>query len=81
MLGLLAGYGVVILVALMARLPPLEKAIGTDRLARWHAIGGRYVITAVSGHVVFIVWGYRGHRARERDERDRHAADRPSPTS
>jgi predicted ferric reductase len=57
-LGLLAGYGVVILVALMARLPPLERSIGTDRLARWHAMGGRYVITLVTGHVLFIVWGY-----------------------
>ena len=58
MLGLLAGYGVVILVALMSRLPPLEKGIGADRLARWHAMGGRYVITVVTGHVVFVVWGY-----------------------
>ena len=58
LLGLLAGYGVVILVALMSRLPPLERSIGTDRLARWHAMGGRYVITVVTGHVVFIVWGY-----------------------
>ena len=57
-LGLLAGYGFVVLVALMARLPPLEKGIGTDRLARWHAMGGRYVITLVSGHVPLIVWGY-----------------------
>jgi hypothetical protein len=32
-LGLLAGYGVVVLVALMARLPPLERGIGTDQLA------------------------------------------------
>jgi predicted ferric reductase len=56
-LGLIGGYGVIILVALMSRLPPLEKAIGTDRLARWHATGGRWVITAISGHVVFIVWG------------------------
>jgi predicted ferric reductase len=62
-LGLLAGYGVVVLVALMARLPPLERGIGADRLARWHAMGGRYVITVVTGHVVFIVWGYavEGH--------------------
>jgi predicted ferric reductase len=57
-LGLLAGYGVVILVALMARLPPLEKAVGSDRLARWHAWGGRIVISTVSGHVVFIVLGF-----------------------
>ncbi len=58
LLGLLSGYGFVVLVALMARLPPLEKGIGSDRLARWHAMGGRYVITLVTGHVVFIVWGY-----------------------
>ena len=57
-LGLLAGYGFVILVGLMARLPPLEKGIGSDRLARWHAMGGRYVITLVSAHVPLIVWGY-----------------------
>ena len=56
-LGLVGGYGVVILVALMARLPPLEKAVGTDRLARWHATGGRWVITAITGHVIFIIWG------------------------
>jgi predicted ferric reductase len=57
-LGLLSGYGFVVLVALMARLPPLERGIGSDRLARWHAQGGRYVITLVTGHVVTIVWGY-----------------------
>jgi ferredoxin-NADP reductase len=57
-LGLLGAYGFVVLVALMARLPPLEHGIGADRLARWHAMGGRYVITLITGHVVFIVWGY-----------------------
>jgi predicted ferric reductase len=57
MLGLLAAYGFVMLVALMARLPPLERGIGADRLARWHAMGGRYVITLVTGHVLLIVWG------------------------
>jgi ferredoxin-NADP reductase/DMSO/TMAO reductase YedYZ heme-binding membrane subunit len=57
-LGLLAGYGLVVLVALMARLPPLEHGIGAGRLARWHAMGGRYVITLVTGHVLLIVWGY-----------------------
>jgi ferredoxin-NADP reductase/DMSO/TMAO reductase YedYZ heme-binding membrane subunit len=56
--GLLSGYGFVVLVALMARLPPMERGIGTDRLARWHAMGGRYVITLVTGHVLLIVWGY-----------------------
>jgi ferredoxin-NADP reductase len=57
-LGLLAGYGVVVLVALMARLPPLERGIGSDRLARWHAMGGRYVVSVVVAHGLLIVWGY-----------------------
>ena len=57
-LGLLSGYGFVVLVALMARLPPLERGIGADRLARWHAMGGRYVISLVTGHVLAITWGY-----------------------
>ncbi|HLH58035.1 MAG TPA: ferredoxin reductase family protein [Streptosporangiaceae bacterium] len=57
-LGLLAGYGVVVLVALMARLPPLERGIGADRLARWHAMGGRYVVSVVVAHAVLITWGY-----------------------
>jgi predicted ferric reductase len=57
-LGLLCGYGVVVLVALMARLPPLERGIGTDRLARWHAMGGRYVVSLVVAHGLLILWGY-----------------------
>lgn len=57
-LGLLAGYGVIILVLLMARIAPIERGVGADRLARWHAMGGRYVIGLVSGHVLAIVWGY-----------------------
>jgi predicted ferric reductase len=57
-LGLLAGYGVVVLVALMARLPPLERGIGTDHLARWHAMGGRYIVSLVVAHGLLILWGY-----------------------
>jgi predicted ferric reductase len=57
-LGLLAGYGVVVLVALMARLPPLERGVGTDQLARWHAMGGRYVVCVVWSHALLITWGY-----------------------
>ncbi len=57
-LGLLAGYAVVIAVLLMARLPPAERGIGADRLARWHATTGRWTISLICGHVVFIIWGY-----------------------
>jgi predicted ferric reductase len=57
-LGLLCGYGVLVLVALMARLPPLERGLGTDKLARWHAMGGRYIVSLVVAHGLLIVWGY-----------------------
>src|SRR5436309_13066317 len=56
--GLLAGYGVVVLVALMGRIPPLERGIGADRLARWHAMGGRYTVSLVVAHGLLILWGY-----------------------
>jgi predicted ferric reductase len=56
--GLLAGYGCAVLLALMARLPLLDRNVGTDRLSRWHAMGGRYVISLTIAHVVLAVWGY-----------------------
>ncbi|MCX4547366.1 ferric reductase-like transmembrane domain-containing protein [Streptomyces sp. NBC_01387] len=56
--GLLAGYGCAVLVALMARAPVLDHSIGTDRLAQWHAMGGRYTISLVVAHVLLIIWGY-----------------------
>jgi predicted ferric reductase len=56
--GLLAGYAMVVLVALMARLPPVERGVGTDRLARWHAMGGRYTVCLVVAHALLITWGY-----------------------
>ena len=56
--GLLAGYSVVVLVALMARLPPLENGLGADRLARWHSMGGRYTVCLIATHGLLITWGY-----------------------
>jgi ferredoxin-NADP reductase len=57
-LGLLSGYAVVIAVLLMARLPPVERGVGADRLARWHATLGRWLIWVITGHVLAIIWGY-----------------------
>jgi predicted ferric reductase len=56
--GLLAGYGVAILIGLMARIPPVERGVGTDKLVRWHSMGGRYVIGLVVAHALLITWGY-----------------------
>lgn len=56
--GLLAGYAVVVLLALMARVPALERGVGTDRLVRWHAMGGRYTVSLSVAHTLLIIWGY-----------------------
>ncbi|GGU65341.1 ferric reductase [Streptomyces albospinus] len=56
--GLLAGYACAVLVALMARVPLLDHTLGTDRLARWHAMGGRYTVSLVLAHTLLIIWGY-----------------------
>jgi predicted ferric reductase len=56
--GLMAGYAVVVLLALMARVPAVERGIGADRLARWHAMGGRYTVSLALAHTLLIIWGY-----------------------
>ena len=56
--GLLAGYAVVVLLALMARVPALERGLGADRLARWHSMGGRYTVSLAVAHTLLIIWGY-----------------------
>ena len=56
--GLMAGYAIVVLLALMARIPALEHGLGADRLARWHAMGGRYTVSLAVAHTLLIIWGY-----------------------
>jgi predicted ferric reductase len=56
--GLLAGYAIVVLLLLMARVPVIETHVGADRLARWHAFGGRYTVSLVVAHTLLIIWGY-----------------------
>jgi predicted ferric reductase len=57
--GMLAGYGVVVLIALMSRSPMLERDVGADVLARWHGRGGRLVVTGAVLHAYAAVlsWG------------------------
>ncbi|MFE9043945.1 ferric reductase-like transmembrane domain-containing protein [Streptomyces sp. NPDC007818] len=59
--GLLAGYGVLVLLLLMARVPAVEHGVGADRLARWHARGGRYVLGLIAAHTVLALVGYAVH--------------------
>ncbi|AYN42264.1 ferric reductase [Streptomyces dangxiongensis] len=56
--GLLCGYACAVLVGLMARVPLLETRIGSDRVARWHAMAGRYTVCLLVAHIVLILAGY-----------------------
>ncbi|MFE4630899.1 ferredoxin reductase family protein [Streptomyces mirabilis] len=56
--GLLCGYSCAVLVGLMARVPLLERRIGSDRVARWHAMAGRYTVSLLVAHVTLILFGY-----------------------
>ena len=42
----------------MARVPALDRGVGADRLARWHAMGGRYTVCLSVAHTLLIIWGY-----------------------
>lgn len=56
--GLLCGYSCAVLVGLMARVPLLEVRVGSDRVARWHAMAGRYTVCLLVAHIVLILTGY-----------------------
>lgn len=56
--GLAAGFGMLVLILLTARVPALEHGVGADVLARWHARGGRIVIGLVLAHAGFAWCAY-----------------------
>jgi predicted ferric reductase len=55
---MLAGYGVLVLLALMSRVPALERGVGADVLARWHRYGGQLVIGLILVHAsaAVVAW-------------------------
>jgi len=56
--GLLGAYGALLQVLLLARLRPLERLVGFDRLTVWHRWNGFAVLWLVVAHVFFSIWGY-----------------------
>jgi predicted ferric reductase len=56
--GLLSAYLALIQVLLLARLPPVERLVGFDRLTVWHRLNGKLCLYLVLAHVVFITIGY-----------------------
>jgi predicted ferric reductase len=58
--GLLGAYLALVQVLLLARLPPLERLVGFDRLTVWHRRNGRAVILLLLAHTVLVTVGYAG---------------------
>jgi predicted ferric reductase len=56
--GLAAAYLMVVVVVLVARMPPLERAIGQDRLVAWHRKLGPWPLYLLCAHAVLITVGY-----------------------
>jgi predicted ferric reductase len=48
--GMAAGYGAAVMLILMSRSPWLERDLGADHLARWHAWAGPLVIVFAVAH-------------------------------
>ena len=56
--GLLAAYLLLVLVALMARVPWLENRVGSDVVARYHRSLGEYTVVLACSHALLITSGY-----------------------
>ncbi len=51
-------YLMLVMLVLIARIPWLERAIGQDRLVRWHRRIGPWPIWLIAAHVALITLGY-----------------------
>jgi predicted ferric reductase len=56
--GLIGTYLVLVQLLLLARIPALERAVGFDRLTRWHRINGRVALLLLVAHTILITAGY-----------------------
>jgi predicted ferric reductase len=56
--GFTGAYLMLIMVVLIARLPWLERAVGQDRLIRWHRRIGPWPLVLIALHVALITLGY-----------------------
>jgi ferredoxin-NADP reductase/DMSO/TMAO reductase YedYZ heme-binding membrane subunit len=56
--GLAAAYAMVVVVVLVARFGPLERAVGQDRLVRWHRVLGPWPLYLLCFHGALITVGY-----------------------
>ncbi len=56
--GLVAAYAMLLIVLLVARLPPLERVVGHPRLVYWHRRLAPWPLVLIAAHGAFITFGY-----------------------
>jgi predicted ferric reductase len=56
--GLTGTYLLLIMLLLIARIPGIERAVGQDRLLRWHRRLGQWPIYLLTAHAALITLGY-----------------------
>ncbi|MGH9019554.1 MAG: ferredoxin reductase family protein [Acidimicrobiales bacterium] len=56
--GFTGSYLMLVMVVLTVRLPWLERAVGQDRLVRWHRTIGGWPIVLIALHIVSVTIGY-----------------------
>ncbi len=56
--GMVAAYGLLVMVVLIARIPQLERAVGQDQLVRWHRKIAPYLYYLMTAHIITVVVGY-----------------------
>jgi predicted ferric reductase len=56
--GLTGTYLLLIMLLLVARIPGIERAVGQDRLLKWHRRLGQWPIYLLTAHAVLITLGY-----------------------
>src|SRR3954470_6178567 len=56
--GLLGAYLSLVMILLLGRIPVVDRAIGLDRLARWHRWIGHACLWLLVAHTVLIAAGY-----------------------
>ncbi|MBI1378489.1 MAG: hypothetical protein GC157_13545 [Frankiales bacterium] len=61
--GLLATYGALLVIVLIARVPVLERSVGLDRMVAWHRRLGPLVLVLLVAHVLFVTAGYAASEA------------------
>jgi predicted ferric reductase len=57
--GLLGAYLALIEVALLARLPWIERMVGFDKLTHWHRWNGFTCLWLILAHTFLSIWGYQ----------------------